>query len=327
MSHDSLGPRPVDRALDPDFRYGQSTEPNYSGAVSFLRRVYAHDLSGFDVAVWGVPLDTSVSNRPGARFGPRALRDASTILDGDPVYPFGADIFEKLAVADTGDAVFDYGYPAEMPEAIETQAAVRLAEGVHLVSLGGDHFITYPVLKALTKRIGGPVALIQFDAHQDTWDDRDGRIDHGTFVTRLVREGVIAPEKSIQVGIRTHAPADYGIEIVDGYDVARLGAEGVAQRIKARVGDMPAYITFDIDCLDPAFAPGTGTPVCGGLSSREALSILMGLESLNLKGFDVVEVSPPYDHANVTALAGATLAHYYLGLLARRKAAGLPIAP
>lgn len=327
MSHDPLSPRPIDRALDPDFRHGQSMEPNYSGVVSFLRRPYARDPSGFDATVWGVPLDTTVSNRPGARFGPRVLRDASTILDGDPVYPFGLDIFAEMSVCDSGDAVFDYGYPAEVPAAIEAQAAQRLGTGAHLVTLGGDHFITYPILKALTKKIGGPVALVQFDAHQDTWDDEDGRIDHGTFITRAVKDGLIDPGRSIQIGVRTHAPDDYGIEIVNGFEVAKLGADAVAARILRRTGGIPTYITFDIDALDPAFAPGTGTPVSGGLSSREALSILRGLDSLDLKGFDVVEVSPPYDHANMTALAGATLAHYYLGLLAARKVAGKPIAP
>lgn len=327
MSHDPLSPRPIDRALDPSFRHGQSMEPNYSGAVSFLRRPYVRDASGFDVAIWGVPFDTSVSNRPGARFGPRALREASAILDGDPVYPFGLDIFEEMSVCDTGDGVVDYGYPAEAPAAIEAQAAARLATGAQLVTLGGDHFITFPILRALTKKIGGPVALIQFDAHQDTWDDEDGRIDHGTFVTRAVKEGLIIPEKSIQIGVRTHAPQDYGIAIINGFEAAKLGADAVAARVLSHVGGTPAYVTFDIDALDPAYAPGTGTPVCGGLSSREALSILNGLEALNLKGFDVVEVAPPYDHAEITALAGATLAHYYLGLIAARKRAGHLIAP
>jgi agmatinase len=327
MSHDPLSPRPIDRALDASFRHGQSTEPNYSGAVSFLRRVYAKDPSGFDVAIWGVPFDTSVSNRPGTRFGPRALRDASTILDGDPVYPFGVDIFEAMSVCDTGDGVVDYGFPAEAPAAIEAQAAARLATGAHLVTLGGDHFVTLPVLRALTKKIGGPVALVQFDAHQDTWDDEGGRIDHGTFVTTAVREGLILPEKSIQIGIRTHAPKDYGITIVDGFEAAKLGPDAVAARVLSHVGTAPAYISFDIDALDPAFAPGTGTPVSGGFSSREGLSILRGLQGLNLKGFDIMEVSPPYDHAQITALAGATLAHYYLGLLAARKSAGSVIRP
>jgi len=322
MSHDPLRPRPVDRALDPAFRHGQSMEPNYSGVVSFLRRAYSRDPSGFDVAVWGVPLDTAVSNRPGARFGPRAIREASTILDGDPVYPFGFDIFETLAVCDSGDAVFDYGYPTEMPAAIEAQAAARLATGAHLVTLGGDHFLTYPVLKALVARIGEPLALVQFDAHQDTWDDADNRrIDHGTMISRAAAEGLLVPERSIQVGVRTHAPADRGIAVITGFEAAELGPVAVARRIAERVGNAPAYLTFDVDALDPAFAPGTGTPVCGGLSSREALEILRGLGGVDFRGMDVVEVSPPYDHAGVTALAAATVAQYYLALLAGRSKA------
>lgn len=323
MSVDPLDPRPVDRALDPGFRHGQSMEPNYSGVISFLRRAYARDPSGFDATVWGVPLDTTVSNRPGTRFGPRAVREASTILDGDPVYPFGFDVFEEMAVCDSGDCVFDYGYPSAMPAAVRAQAAQRLATGAHLFTIGGDHFLTYPVLQALVERIGEPVALVQFDAHQDTWDDQAGdRIDHGTMISRAVKDGLILPERSIQIGIRTHAPSDQGIATVTGFEVGEIGAEAVASRILQRVGTAPAYLTFDIDALDPAYAPGTGTPVCGGLTTREALQILRRLGALDLRGGDVVEVSPPYDHAQVTALAGATIAQYYLGLIAERKAAG-----
>lgn len=318
---DPLNPRPVDRALDPDFRTGQSMEPNYSGVVSFLRRVYRRDPTGFDATVWGVPLDTTVSNRPGTRFGPRAVRDASTILDGDPVYPFGFDIFEEMAVCDSGDCVFDYGYPQSMPDAVRAQAALRLATGAHLFTIGGDHFLTLPVLRALVAHLGHPVALVQFDAHQDTWDDAGGRIDHGTMIVQAVREGLILPERSIQIGIRTHAPSDQGIAVVTGFDVGDLGAEAVAARILQRVGDAPAYLSFDIDALDPAFAPGTGTPVCGGLTSREALQILRRLSPLDLRGGDVVEVSPPYDFAQVTALAGATIGQYYLGLIAEKRRA------
>jgi agmatinase len=324
MTDDPALPRPVDRALDPAFRYGQSTEPNYSGATSFLRRPYQKAGEG-DVTVWGVPLDVAVSNRPGARFGPRAIREASTILEGDPAYPFGVDPFVNLAVVDTGDAVFDYGRPEEIPAAIEAQARHRLASGRQLVTLGGDHFITYPILRALVSRIGTPVALIHFDAHQDTWPDDGDRIDHGSFVSRAVRDGLIIPEKSIQVGIRTHAPQDFGIARIDGFAFAELGALAVASRILGHVKGAPAYITFDIDALDPAFAPGTGTPVCSGLSTREAQACLMSLGALDLKGFDVVEVSPPYDHAGITALAAATLAQTYLGLLAGRKTDGLSI--
>ncbi len=326
MSADPLFPRPVDRALDASFRFGQSMEPNYSGAASFLRRRYAKDGGGAEAVVWGIPLDVTVSNRPGTRFGPRALRAASSILDGDPYYPFGFDPFARLDVADAGDCVFDYGIAHAIPAAIEAQAAQHHARGTHLVTLGGDHFLTYPVLKSLVAKLGEPVALIQFDAHQDTWDDDGERVDHGTMITRAVKDGLIRVDRSVQVGIRTHAPQTYGIDIIDGFTAGELGPREVARRVIERVGDAPVYVSFDIDAIDPAFAPGTGTPVCGGLTSREAISILRQFGGLNLKGFDVVEVSPPYDHAEITALAGASLAACYLCLLADRKAKGFDIS-
>ena len=324
LNADPLYPRPIDDALKPSRRFGESTEANYAGAVSFLRRPYAPSA---EVAVWGVPLDTSVSNRPGTRFGPRAIREASTIMCGDPAYPFTFDIFGDLAVVDTGDCSLDYGRIEQMPAAIEAQAAERYATGAHLVTLGGDHFLTYPVLKALVAKLGRPVALVQFDAHQDTWDDDGSRIDHGTMITRAVRDGLIVPERSIQIGIRTNAPTDCGISIVDGLLCDELGALATASRILGHVEDTPVYVTFDIDCLDPAYAPGTGTPVSGGVSSAFAIQCLRRLGALDLKGFDVVEVSPPYDHAGVTSLAAAHLGQLYLGLLAERKRAGKAIAP
>jgi agmatinase len=164
------------------------------------------------------------------------------------------------------------------------------------------------------------MALVHFDAHQDTWYDDDGRIDHGSFVARAVRQGIILPERSIQIGIRTHAPEDFGIEILFGEDLETLGVAGVVERIRRRVGDAETYITFDIDCLDPAFAPGTGTPVSGGPSSREVLMILRRLGFLSIVGADLVEVAPAYDHADITAIAGATVARYVLGLQAEQKA-------
>jgi agmatinase len=326
MPHEPTRPRPVDDALDPTRRYGESTEANYAGAVSLLRRPYARPAEGFDAAVWGVPLDSSVSNRPGARFGPRAIREASTIMCGDPAYPFGFDIFGELAVADTGDCALDYGRVDLAPAAIEAQAAERIATGAHLLTLGGDHFITYPVLKALVARLGRPVALVQFDSHQDTWPDDGARIDHGTMVARAVREGLIVAERSIQIGVRAHAPQDCGIALVDAMLAHELGPLAVASRILGHAEDAAVYVSFDIDCLDPAFAPGTGTPVAGGVSSAWALACLRRLGALDLKGFDVVEVSPPYDHAGITALAAAHLAQMYLGLLAERKRGGKSIA-
>jgi agmatinase len=319
MLHPSIRPRETDTAVFGAGLMGGSHEPMYGGVLSFMRRRLSRDLAGIDVAVWGIPFDAAVSNRPGARFGPQGVRRASAILEGDPQYPFRADPFETLAVVDYGDCSLDYGRHGDVPGQIEGQASAIVETGTTLLSIGGDHYVTWPLLLAHAKR-HGPMALVQFDAHQDTWFDEEARIDHGSFVARAVRAGIIAPERSIQVGIRTHAPEDCGIEIVYGDDVEALGVQGVVERIKARVGDAKTYLTFDIDCLDPAYAPGTGTPVSGGLSSREALMILRRLGALDIVGADVVEVAPAYDHADVTSIAGATVMQHYLGLLAERKA-------
>jgi len=315
-----LRPRPTDNAFLGPLQPGRH-EPTYSGALSFMRRRYSRDLAGVDAVVWGIPLDTATSNRPGARFGPQAIRRASALFDGDPQYPFGFDLFEDFAVVDYGDAVFDYGRLWEAPEAIAAQARDILASGATLVSLGGDHFVTWPLLKVHAER-HGPLAMVHFDAHQDTWDDDGERLDHGTFVARAVKDGIVDPARSIQIGIRTQAPADFGIEIIHAHEIDGLGAPGVIRRILERVGDARAYITFDIDGLDPAFAPGTGTPVAGGLSTREALTVLGGLGSLDIVGADVTEVAPAYDHADITAIAGASVAHHYLGLLASKRRGG-----
>ncbi|MES0882337.1 agmatinase [Roseibium sp. SCP14] len=314
-------PRPTDNAFLGTSVKGGSHEPTYAGALSFMRRRYSRDLEGVDLAVWGIPFDASVSNRPGARFGPQGVRRASAIFDGDPQYPFHMDPFETLACVDYGDCVFDYGRNSDIPGHVEAQAADILAADTHLFSIGGDHFVTYPLLKAHVAK-HGPVALVQFDAHQDTWSDEGDRIDHGTFTGRAVREGLIDPDRSIQVGIRTHAPETCGLEIIYGHEMDNLGIGGVVERVKQRVGTGPAYMTFDIDCLDPAFAPGTGTPVSGGLSSREALSILRDLGDLDFVGGDVVEVAPAYDHADITSIAGASVALTYIGLLAERRRQG-----
>lgn len=309
--------RPTDNAFLGPLK-GGSGEATYGGALSFMRRRYSRDLAGVDAAVWGIPFDTAVSNRPGARFGPQAIRRASAIFDGDPQYPFGIDPFETLAVIDYGDCAFETGVYTEIPARIAAEAAAIIDRGVHLFTLGGDHFVTYPLLKAHAAKYG-PLALVQFDAHQDTWPSKGDGISHGSFVLRAVREGIIDASRSIQIGIRTHAPEDCGIEIIYGDEIDAIGQQGIVDRVLKRVGGAKAYMTFDIDCLDPAFAPGTGTPVSGGLSSREALGILRGIGGLDFVGGDVVEVSPPYDHADITAIAGATVALYYLGLLAGKK--------
>lgn len=313
-----LRPRDIDTAIHAESLMGGSHEPLYCGVLSFMRRKYTRNLAGVDVAVWGIPFDAAVSNRPGARFGPQGVRRASAILEGDPQYPFRADPFENMAVIDYGDCSLDYGRHDHVPAQIEGQARLVLEAGVRLLSIGGDHYVTWPLLKAHAKTFG-PMALVQFDAHQDTWFDEEARIDHGSFVARAARAGIIRPERSIQIGIRTHAPEDCGIEIIYGEEVESLGVLGVVERILKRVGDAPTYLTFDIDCLDPAFAPGTGTPVAGGLSSREALMILRRLGGLDIVGADVVEVAPAYDHADITSIAAAAVIQHYLGLLAERR--------
>ena len=273
------------------------------------------------VAITGFPFDAATSYRPGARFGPGAIRAASTQLAELLPYPSGLDPFDHLAVVDYGDCSLDYGHPGQVADQVEAHAGKILDAGASMLSFGGDHFVTYPLLRAHADRFG-PVALVHFDAHTDTWDDEDGRLDHGTMFTRALREGLVDVEHSVQVGVRTYNENTRGLRILDAAWVHDHGTRATADRIVEIVGQARAYLTFDIDCLDPAFAPGTGTPVAGGLSSAQALAILRGLGGLNFVGADVVEVAPAYDHAEITALAGASLAQEYLVLLAQRKAAG-----
>lgn len=308
----------IDHAFTARSLTGAASDPTYAGALSFMRRKFSKNLKGADAVVWGIPFDAAVSNRPGARFGPQAIRRASAIFDNDPQYPFERDLFAEMAVIDYGDCLLDYGNHQKTPATIEREAAKILKSGAFLLSLGGDHFVTWPLLKAHAA-VHGPLALVQFDAHQDTWHDDGKRIDHGSFVGRAVRDGVIDPAASIQVGIRTHAPEDCGIRILHGFEVEEMRPAEIAAAILERVGERPAYVTFDIDCLDPAFAPGTGTPVSGGPSSARMLSVIRQLGALNMVGADVVEVAPAYDHADITAIAGATIAMHYLGLLAEKR--------
>ena len=308
----------IDHAITARSLTSAATDPTHAGVLSFMRRMYTKSLKGADAVVWGIPFDAAVSNRPGARFGPQAIRRASAIFDNDPQYPFERDLFENLSVIDYGDCLLDYGNHTKTPATIEREATKILKSDAFLLTLGGDHFITWPLLKAHAAKYG-PLALVQFDAHQDTWFDDGKRIDHGSFVTRAVRDGIIDPAHSIQIGIRTHAPEDCGIKIIYGHEVEDMSAAAIADEILKRTDGRKTYLTFDIDCLDPAFAPGTGTPVAGGPSSAKMLSILRKLTALDFVGADVVEVAPAYDHADITAIAGATIAMYYLGLLAEKK--------
>lgn len=290
----------------------------YGGALSFFRRRYSRDLDGVDVAVSGIPFDSATSNRSGARLGPRGIRAASSMVAELNAFPWGFDPFDLIEVVDYGDCQFDFGYQHHAVEVIEAHADAILATDTTMLTLGGDHFVTYPLLRAHAK-VHGPLSLVHFDAHSDTWDDDGERLDHGSMFLRAAREGLIDPQRSIQIGIRTANNESHGFTILDAPWVHDHGSAAVVAEIERVVGDHKAYLTFDIDCLDPAFAPGTGTPVVGGLSTAQALAILRSLGRLHLVGFDVVEVAPAYDHAEITALAAASIAHDMLCLLAEQR--------
>jgi len=298
----------VDMAFTrPDLR-GMSYENTFGGATSFLRRRFTKDLAGVDLAILGVPFDQSVTNRPGTRLGPRAIREASALQAFDAPYGWPFNPLEEFAIADTGDLPFDYAMVPDFPDALTAHVRAILAAGPGTVALGGDHYISLPILRAYAEKFG-PLALIQFDAHTDTWVDDDlTRIDHGTMFYKAVKLGLIDVARSVQIGIRTDNPDTLGITVIDARAVHETGAAAVAARVRAIVGDAPAYLTFDIDALDPAFAPGTGTPVWGGLASWQAAAILRDLAGINLVGGDVVEVSPPFDTTGATAIAGAHVA-------------------
>ena len=314
-----------DQAFRATSNRGRDIEMTYGGATSFLRRRYTRDLTDVDVVVSGVPYDASVTYRPGCRLGPRTIRAASVQLAELKAFPFGFDPFETLSVIDYGDCMVDPHHPETVPTDIQAHAANIIASGAKMLTLGGDHFVAYPLIKAHAEK-HGPIALLQFDAHCDTWEDDPTRLDHGTMFGRAAREGIIDVTKSTQIGLRTYNDSDHGFDILTAPWVHRNGIDAALDIIKERAGDAPLYISFDIDGLDPAFAPGTGTPVIGGLTTWQALELIRGLGSLNLIGMDVVEVSPPYDHAEITAIAAATVAHDWLCLLAQKKGAiGKPV--
>ncbi len=298
---------PTDAAICADRTAGMGYEPTYSGVTSLFRRIYSRDINGADIVTWGIPYDLAVTNRPGTRFGPRAIRAVSSNLawDGGP-WPWGFDPFETLSMIDYGDCHFDFGKPETVMESIYHQTQSIIKQVPFLISMGGDHSVTYPLIKAHAEK-HGPLALVQIDAHSDTWAEDEKRIDHGTMFYHAIEEGLIDSHRSIQVGIRTLNESTHGCTILDADWVHTNGIVATVDKIKQTVGKQPAYLSFDIDSLDPAFAPGTGTPVCGGLSTWQAQSIVRKLVDLDIVGMDLVEVSPPYDHAEITALAAASL--------------------
>ena len=272
------------------------------------------------ICVAGIPFDLGTSNRPGARFGPAAIRQASRMLvDGD--HPASWAEMERLDLADIGDFRIAHGDIQGTLARIEAQAAPLQ----HLVALGGDHTVTLPLLRALARRTG-PLGLVHFDGHVDTWPESFGLVwGHGSPFYHAIEERLVDPQRMIQIGIRSPLHRDIfdwtlgkGVTIVSAENVHESGPQAVAERIRAVLGGATSYLSFDIDALDPAFAPGTGTPEVGGLATWQARAILRRLGGLRFAGMDVVEVSPPYDVAEITALAAATIAWDYIGLLAPR---------
>jgi agmatinase len=297
--------------------------PRFAGPETFARLPRLRDVGSAAVAVLGIPFDSGVSYRPGARFGPAAVRAGSKLLR--PYHP-GLDVepWNRVQVADAGDLGVN---PFDLSEAItqiETGAGEALGAAERLVAIGGDHTVALPLLRVTAAR-HGPVALIHFDAHLDTWDTYFGApYTHGTPFRRAAEEHLLGEDCGTHIGIRgpVYAAADLtedrdlGFAVVSTVDVARHGVDAAIARIRDRVGSRPAYLSVDVDVLDPAHAPGTGTPEPGGLTTRELQLILRGLAGLNIVGGDIVEVAPPYDHAELTALAAANVVYELLGLLA-----------
>lgn len=317
----SLLPAPArgDTALHRASLRGHEPENTYAGVLSFLRRRYTRDLAGVDVAVSGVPLDLATTYRPGARLGPAAVRAASVQLN-ERLWPWGYGPAERLSVVDIGDCPLDHHRPASIVPAIEAHARAVLAAGATMLTLGGDHFITYPLLRAHAAHHGAPLSLIHFDAHTDTWpDDGPDTLNHGTMFHRAATEGLVDPAHSVQIGIRTWNDDTLGFQVIGADAVHARGTASIAEQVLAIVGQRPCYVSFDIDCLDPAYAPGTGTPVPGGLTSAQALDLLRRLVPMRWIGMDVVEVAPAYDPADITALAAAHVAAEMLCVLAAQR--------
>ena len=298
--------------------------PRISGIRTFARREHSRDLDGADVAVVGVPFDTGASFRTGARFGPEAIRAASTLLrEHDPA--LGVSALEELRVVDWGDVAITPGSSERAVGEIADQLASVVGSGAAPLVLGGDHTIALAELRALADR-HGPLGVVLLDAHADTWDSYRGeRYFHGTPFRRAVEEGLVDPERSVLAGMRgsLYSPADIGDASELGFDVVTwrrlrdLDPAEYGDGVRERTSGGPVFLSFDIDFIDPAFAPATGTPEVGGPTSAEALDLVRALAGIEFAGFDVVEVSPPYDGpGQTTALVAATVAHTMLGLVA-----------
>ncbi|MEL7297821.1 MAG: agmatinase [Pseudomonadota bacterium] len=307
---------PIDLAITRPDDQTSLVEPSFSGVLSFARRRYTKSLDGVDVAVVGLPFDLATTSRPGARLGPRAIREASAMIAWDRLHGWEYDPFERIRVIDYGDIPIAQGNPERLPDAIHTAFAKIHRAGVKTLMLGGDHFATYPVLKSVAAHYDEPLSLVHFDAHSDTWQENQQTLDHGTMFYHAAQQRLIDPARSVQIGIRTHNPESHGFNVLSAERAEAMGTDSVVQFIREKTAGNSIYLTLDIDCLDPAYAPGTGTPVVGGLSTMALQQILRGLRGARIVAADVVEVAPAYDHAQITALAGATLAMSMIGLLA-----------
>jgi guanidinopropionase len=299
------------------------TAPRYTGMATFMRAPLVGDATEVDIAMIGVPFDGAVTNRPGARHGPREIRNMSSLMRS--IHPVSKiNPYKLCRVGDLGDVPLPriYDLPATVQDIAGFYGKVQAAGAVPLTA-GGDHSITFPILKAIAAE--RPVGLVQIDAHTDTWDEWLGsRVTHGAPFRRAVEAGVLDPKRTIQIGIRGaqnteegwRFSLDAGMRVVFMEEFTRMGVEAVIAEARRVVGNGPTYVSFDIDGLDPAFAPGTGTPEIGGLTTVEAQTLVRGLRGLDLVGGDVVEVSPPFDPSGATALVGATMMYEVLCILA-----------
>ncbi len=303
-----------------------SKTPRFTGPRTFMRLPHVTDLAGVDVAVCGVPTDDAVSFKSGARFGPEAIRSASVLLR--PYNPrLKVDVVERLSMVDYGDAPTVPGYHVETLERIEAFLAPVHAAGVVPLCLGGDHSMVLAELRAAAKQ-HGPLALVHLDAHADVWDRYYGvEHFHGTVFRRAVEEGLVDASRSVQAGLRgtlygeadVEAPRELGFDAIYVEELLAQGPAAYGERVRARVGGAPAFLSFDVDFVDPAFAPGTGTPEVGGPTSGQAMAFLRALTGIDFRAFDCVELSPPYDPAGITAWLAASACHEMLSLVALRR--------
>ena len=311
-------PEPPYRPLD------AQVIPRFAGIRTFMRAPHVTDLAGVDAAAVGIPFDTATSYRTGARFGPEAIRSASALLR--PYHPvLDVNVVESLSIVDYGDVPVSPGDTERTYGQVEEALAPLAEGGIFVVALGGDHSVTLPELRALA-RVTGPLALVQLDAHADTWESYFGqRYFHGTTFKRAAEEGLVDPAASVQAGMRgsvygaedLQASRDLGYKLIASEELRALGPAEYGRVVRERVGERPVFLSFDIDFLDPAFAPGTGTPEVAGFSTAEALGLLRALRGIRLAGADVVEVSPSYDGpGQPTALAAANVAYELLALRA-----------